>query len=71
MFAESPPASGGNEKAWIKAYVDARYNWLASHSRPGVQKSVYRTQCFKNEILRNNWDLARVPIDANGTKVSP
>ena len=71
MFPESPPASGGNEKAWIKAYVNARYNWLASHSRQAVQKSVYRTQCFKNEILRNNWDLTRVPIDANGTKVLP
>ena len=71
MFPESPPASGGNEKAWIKAYVNARYNWLASHSRAAVQKSVYRTQCFKNEILRNNWDLSRVPIDANGTKVLP
>ena len=70
-FPESPPASGGNEKAWIKAYVNARNNWLASHNRTAVQKSIYRTQCFKNEILRNNWDLSRVPIDANGTKVLP
>ena len=71
MFPESPPASGGNEKAWTKAYVNARHKWLASHSRPAVQKTIYRTQCFKNEILRNNWDLSRVPIDANGSKVFP
>jgi chitosanase len=71
MFPESPPSAGGNEKSWIKAYVNARHKWLASHSRPAVRGTVYRTQCFKNEILRNNWNLGQVPIDANGVKVFP
>jgi len=69
-FAEKPPASGGDEKAWIKAYVNARHNWLANHPRKVVQGTVYRTKCFKNEIQRDNWDLSNVPINANGTNVS-
>ncbi len=32
-FAESPPANGGDERAWTKAYVDTRHDWLATHSR--------------------------------------
>ncbi len=71
MFPENPPAAGGLEKSWIKAYVNARHKWLGSHSRPSVRATIYRTQCFKNEILRNNWNLSLVPIDANGVKVFP
>ena len=70
MFPESPPASGGNEKAWTTAYVNARHRWLGSHPRPPVRNTVYRTRCFKNEVKRGNWDLSQVPINANGTKVT-
>lgn len=69
-FNQNPPSLGGDEKAWTSAYVNARHDWLASHPRPVVQKTVYRTQCFKNEIKRGNWDLTVVPIVANGVKVS-
>lgn len=69
-FQESPPAAGGNEQVWTQAYVNARQNWLASHPRPAVRGTVYRTQCFKREIQRGNWDLTQVPVNANGTKVS-
>ncbi|HWN09691.1 MAG TPA: chitosanase [Pyrinomonadaceae bacterium] len=69
-FPESPPASNGNEKAWISAYVNARNNWLASHSRPVVRGTTYRTKCFKRELQRGNWDLSQVPVNANGTQVS-
>jgi hypothetical protein len=34
-----------------------------------LQNTVYRTQCFKREIARDNWDLSQVPINANGVKV--
>lgn len=71
MFPESPPSAGGSEKAWTKAYVNARHKWLGSHPRPPVRATIYRTQCFKNEIQRNNWDLSQLPIIANGIKVSP
>ena len=70
MFPESPPAAGGNEKAWTKAYVNARHRWLRSHPRPAVQDTIYRTQCFKREVQRENWDLNQMPVNANGTQVS-
>ena len=70
MFDESPPILGGNEIEWTTAYVNARHNWLANHPRPVVQKTVYRTQCFKDEIGRGNWTLKILPIKANGINVS-
>lgn len=69
-FAELVPAAGGNEKAWITAYVKARHAWLANHHRPVVRATVYRTKCFSNEIARNNWDLSQLPINANGSAVA-
>jgi chitosanase len=70
MFPQNPPSEGGNEKAWTRAYVNARHKWLGAHPRPVVRKTVYRTQCFKNEIQRGNWDLSQLPINANGILVS-
>lgn len=70
-FPEVPPDKGGDEKAWIKAYVNARHRFLANHHRAAVRKTVYRTNCFKREIARDNWDLSLVPINANGVKVNP
>jgi chitosanase len=69
-FSENVPAQGGDEKAWIKDYVDARHNWLGTASNAVLHATVYRTQCFKNEIARNNWDLAQLPISAHGVNVS-
>jgi chitosanase len=68
-FSEVPPAKGGNEKTWIQQYVDVRHDWLATHPRKVLQNTVYRTQCFKREIARDNWDLSQVPIDANDVDV--
>lgn len=69
-FPETVPTAGGDEKAWIIAYVKARHSWLANHHRPIVRATVYRTKCFSNEIARSNWDLSSLPINANGTSVS-
>jgi len=69
-FAEVPPNKGGDEKNWISEYVDARQNWLATASNAALHPTVYRTQCFKNEISRNNWDLTLLPINAHGVSVS-
>jgi chitosanase len=68
-FPEVPPAKGGDEKTWVKQFVDVRHTWLANHPRPVLQGTVYRTRCFKREIARDNWDLSQVPINANGAKV--
>jgi chitosanase len=70
MFPESPPVNGGNERAWTKGYVNARHKWLGTHPREIVRRTVYRTQCFKDEIARNNWDLSKMPVKANGIDVS-
>jgi chitosanase len=70
MFPESPPSLGGDEKKWTTQYVNARHRWLGDHPRQIVRKTVYRTQCFKNEIRRDNWQLDKLPIVANGVKVS-
>ncbi len=70
MFPESPPNLGGNEIEWTTAYVDARQTWLANHPREAVRQTIYRTQCFKNEIARGNWTLGTLPINANGVKVA-
>jgi len=69
-FPESPPASGGDERAWIIQYVDTRQEWLANHENRILRKTVYRTACFKNEINRDNWDLSQLPINANGIEIS-
>jgi chitosanase len=71
MFAESPPANNGDEKAWTRAYVNARHRWLGNHPRQVVRRTVYRTECFKREIARKNWDLRQTPINANGVTVDP
>jgi len=67
-FAEPVPKNGGNEQAWIKAYVNARHDWLATNSRKVLRNTIYRTQTFKTAIAKNNWDLA-LPVNANGTIV--
>jgi chitosanase len=69
-FPENPPSAGGDEKAWTRAYVNARHRWLATHSREVVRSTIYRTECFKREIQRENWDLTQVPVRANGTQVT-
>lgn len=69
-FPEVPPAKGGDEKTWIKQYVNVRHKWLANHTKKILQGTVYRTNCFKREIARDNWDLSQLPINANGVKVS-
>lgn len=68
LFSERPPKFGGDEKKWIAQYVDVRHNWLENHKRKILNGTIYRTQCFKNQIKNNNWDLSnsvianRVPI---------
>ena len=69
-FKESPPAKGGDEKAWVRSYVEARHHWLFNHSNKLLRNTVYRTQCFRNEIARENWVLDRLPINIHGVAVN-
>lgn len=68
-FPELPPAKGGDEKTWLRQYVDTRQDWLANHQITILHATVYRTQCFKVEMARDNWELTQLPIDANGVDV--
>jgi chitosanase len=70
-FRENPPVLGGDEKEWIEAYVHARHEWLSQHRRPAVRASAYRTRDLAVEVNHGNWDLAKLPIMANGSAVSP
>jgi chitosanase len=69
MFPENPPDLGGDEKKWIKAYVHARHVWLSQHRRPAVRASAYRIRDLEKEVDHGNWDLAQLPIMANGSAV--
>ena len=68
-FPETVPASGGNEQNWIRQYAGVRNDWLSSSAKPVVRASAYRTRDLLREIGRNNWDLAQLPISANGVAV--
>jgi chitosanase len=70
MFSEVPPARGGDEKAWTTAYVNARHKYLANNPNPQVRPTVYRTECFKEQIRKQNWKLDILPILAHGTNVT-
>lgn len=70
-FAESPPSASGDEKRWIGQYVEARHQWLSTHSKALLRASSYRTAAFLEQIAARNWDLARVPVLVNGTNVMP
>jgi chitosanase len=69
-FPELKPAKGGDEKTWITQYVEVREDWLANHPNTILHNTVYRTDCFKREIARNNWDLSQLPIDAHDVDVN-
>lgn len=68
-FATRVPANGGAEKEWTANYVAARLEWLRTHSNELLRKTVYRPKCFQAQIASNNWDLAQLPIIANGIAV--
>jgi hypothetical protein len=70
MFPEAPPSKGGDEKAWVTAYVNARNKYLANHEKPEVRPTVYRTKCLKEQIQKGNWSLNILPVNANGISIN-
>ena len=69
LFPEVAPAMGGNEHAYVQAYVTARRNWLATHPKPIVQKCVYRMDALQALIAASNWDLV-LPFPCRGATVA-
>ncbi len=69
-FPEKKPKDGGDERAWLQAYLKARQEWLAAHSNRVLRNTVYRVKCYRGEIARDNWILEISPIVMNGTPVA-
>jgi chitosanase len=63
-FPEKLPSNGGDEKAWIKAYLTVRNDWLSNHSNKAVRNSSYRTRDLLRIIHDNDWYLEK-PVKAN------
>jgi chitosanase len=68
-FPERVPKKGGNERAWVKAYVKTRHEWLSNHENEILKRTNYRTKTFLNEIERGNW-MIDMPIVANGVEIN-
>ncbi len=69
-FDEMVPKNGGSEQKWMSQYIDVRHNWLAHHSRTILNNTVYRTDFFKTEMKKNNWNLDKFPLCPNGTTIN-
>lgn len=68
-FPEASPANGGDEKAWVRAYIYARRAWLASNPNPLVKKTVYRSDALMDIVKSGNWSLA-TPLTIRGVAIS-
>jgi chitosanase len=53
------------EKTWVKAYVEERRNWLATHSNKLLRRTVYRMDAFQAIIKSRRWQLG-LPITVRG-----
>jgi chitosanase len=67
-FTEKVPVNGGDEKAWIEQYTNARLNWLKNHSNPILRKTIYRVNDFLTAMQKNDWNLEQ-EFSANGQKI--
>lgn len=68
-FAAKSPANGGDEKEWVKGYINARRAWLAGNSNPLVQGTVYRMDALKALVDAGAWDLA-MPLTVRGQRIA-
>lgn len=68
LFNEACPANGGDEKAWTKAYIRARQNWLLAFPNPLVQGSAYRTKALMAIADADNWSLT-TPLRVRGVTI--
>jgi chitosanase len=70
-FSERKPNAGGDEKTWIGEYLKARKHWLANHSNHLLRNTVYRVNCYLQEIEDENWNLSKGDVVMNGTHILP
>jgi len=67
-FPERNPLNGGDEKAWVKAYLNARLNWF-QRATGALHNCTYRPKFFLGQIEKGNWELEG-SIICNGSKIS-
>lgn len=68
-FPEKTPANGGSESTWLNQYVSVRHDWLKFHHNPLLRNTIYRTECYKEQLCTGNWNL-QSPILINGILVT-
>ena len=56
-FTERTPKWGGDERAWIIAYIDVREKWLATHSNKLLRNTTYRTRYYRELANLGDWGL--------------
>lgn len=56
------------EQGWVKAYVEVRRDWLASHGNTLLRRTVYRMDAFESLMAGNRWDLA-LPFTVRGARI--
>lgn len=69
-FPENVPIKGGDEKNYIKQYLQVRVSWLKNHSDKTLRRIWTRPQFYLDLVNKNNWNLDQLPIYPNGVKVS-
>lgn len=68
-FPEKAPVNGGNEHAWISAYLKTRRAWLAASPNELVRKTVYRPDALLALAAAGAWDLA-MPLTVRGVRIA-
>jgi|SRR5215470_1501269 len=67
--AQSGDVAGLGERAWIDAYVETRFQWLATHERADLRATVYRMEAFRRLIDQGFWGLD-LPLVVRGAEIS-
>jgi chitosanase len=61
-------AAAGEQK-WVTQYVSIRRQWLATHEREDLRKTVYRMDAMQSLIDQGFWSLA-LPLVVRGKEIS-
>jgi chitosanase len=62
------PESRG-ERTWVREYVGARRNWLATHTRADLRMTVYRIEALGRLMDLGLWGL-ELPLVVRGAEIS-
>lgn len=55
--AQAGDLSAQNTERWMRAYVETRRHWLATHSNTLLRNTVYRMDTFRGLLDEGNWEL--------------